>query len=74
MPSTFRPSRVKSSGGGGTPVRAWRASMTAHRIAFTVIPAAREATVRYRKPPMVGASPGVVANHARTAGRNGLSP
>lgn len=43
-------------------------------MAVTVIPTANDATVRYRKPLIVGASVGVAANHDRNAGEKELNP
>ena len=43
-------------------------------MAVTVIPTANDATVRYRKPLIVGASVGVDANQARIDGEKELNP
>ena len=52
----------------------WIESTQAQRMAVTVMPTASDATVRYRKPLMVGASCGVDANQTLTAGENRLMP
>ena len=43
-------------------------------MAVTVIPTASDATVKYRKPLIVGASLGVEANQARNDGEKELRP
>ena len=43
-------------------------------MAVTVMPTANDATVRYRKPLIVGASFGVEANQARSDGEKELRP
>ncbi len=43
-------------------------------MAVTVIPTASDATVKYRKPLIVGASVGEDANQARMDGEKELSP